>query len=277
MECVEFGDCRLYSGDCLDVLKKIPDGSVDVVVTSPPYNMNLRIRDGKYMSRLPKGSDQPRDSRSSDISSKYAGFDDCLSMDDYFEFNKSIVIELLRVSALVFYNVQFLTGNKVALFRLIGEFSNKLKEIIVWDKCMAEPAIQKGVLNSRFEVLLVFQNSAPESRLFECAEFNRGELENLWAIRRDRSATNEHGATFPLELVQCVIDNFTAAGATVPDPFMGTGTTGIACIGKKRKFIGIEINDRYFSLAADRMRAAQQARMVSIDRLRDIWGITDVQ
>lgn len=114
----------LKLGNCLDRLKEIPDNSVDLVLTSPPYNMNLRIRNGKYCSRqIVK-----------EISTKYKSFDDNLPMDDYFEFNKSVINECLRVSDLVFFNIQMLTENKPALFRLMGEFSNNIKEMIVWDK-----------------------------------------------------------------------------------------------------------------------------------------------
>ena len=69
---------NLMQGDCLERMKEIPDGSVDMVLTSPPYNMNLRIRNGKYCSRqIVK-----------EISTKYKSFDDNLSMGDYFKFNK---------------------------------------------------------------------------------------------------------------------------------------------------------------------------------------------
>jgi len=88
---------ELLQGDCLEVMKEIPDGSVDMVFTSPPYNMNLRIRKGKYCSRqIVK-----------EISTKYENFSDNLPMEEYFEFNKKVIEECLRVSDLVFYNVQF--------------------------------------------------------------------------------------------------------------------------------------------------------------------------
>ena len=134
-------EAQLIQGNCLERMKEIPDGSVDMVFTSPPYNMNLRIRNGKYCSRqIVK-----------EISTKYQAFDDNLSMEDYFEFNKAVLNECLRVSDLVFYNVQFLTGNKPALFRLMGEFHTKMKEFIVWDKINAQPAIGNGVMNSQFK------------------------------------------------------------------------------------------------------------------------------
>ena len=115
---------ELIQGDCLEKMKDIPDRSIDMVFTSPPYNMNLRIRNGKHCSRqIVK-----------ELSTKYEGFDDNLPMEDYFNFNVDVVSELLRVSDLVFFNIQFLTGNKSALYKLIGHFHNKIKEFIVWDK-----------------------------------------------------------------------------------------------------------------------------------------------
>lgn len=236
----------LRQGDCLEVMKSIPDNSVDLVLTSPPYNMNLRIRNGKYCSRqIVK-----------EISTKYASFDDNLPMDEYFEFNKNVLNECLRISDLVFFNVQILTGNKPALFKLMGEFHDKIKELIVWDKLNAQPAIGKNVMNSQFEILLVLQNSKPESRAFANAQFDRGTLSNLWSIKRGKKVDKNHGAVFPLELAEKVIANFSKTGQVVFDPFLGTGTTGVAAKLLDRRFIGIELDADYFAIAKDRIEAA---------------------
>lgn len=236
----------LRQGDCLEVMKSIPDNSVDLVLTSPPYNMNLRIRNGKYCSRqIVK-----------EISTKYASFDDNLPMDEYFEFNKNVLSECLRISDLVFFNVQILTGNKPALFKLMGEFHDKIKELIVWDKLNAQPAIGKNVMNSQFEILLVLQNSKPESRAFSSAQFDRGTLSNLWGIKRGKKVDKNHGAVFPLELAEKVIANFSKPGQVVLDPFLGTGTTGVAAKLLDRSFIGIELDRDYFEVARDRIDAA---------------------
>lgn len=233
----------LMMGDCLDRMKDIPDNFVDLVLTSPPYNMNLRIRNGKYCSRqIVK-----------ELSSKYEGFDDNLSMNEYLEFNRKVLTECLRVSDLVFYNVQFLTGNKPALFKLIGEFADKIKEFIVWDKITAQPAIGYNIMNSQFEVILVLQNSSPESRAFESATFDRGTLSNLWKIPRERSVVKTHGAVFPTKLAEQVILNFSKKTDTILDPFMGTGTTGVVSTHNGRKFIGIELNPQYYAHCCDRL------------------------
>lgn len=236
---------KLLNGDCLELLKTIPDNSINMVLTSPPYNMNLRIRNGKYCSRqIVK-----------ELTTKYANFDDNLPMDEYFEFNKNVIDECLRVSDLVFYNVQFLTGNKPALFKLIGHFHDKLKEFIIWDKCNAQPAIGKGVMNSQFEVLLVFQNSKPESRAFDNCNFDRGTLSNLWSIKRGKKLNKEHSAVFPDELAEKVISNFTQPGQIILDPFMGTGTTGAASKKLGRGFVGIEMDSDYFDFARERIES----------------------
>ena len=95
----------------------MPDNYINLVVTSPPYNMNLRIRKGEYCSRqIVK-----------EISTKYDGFSDNLPIQEYFEFHSEVLRELLRVSNLVFYVVQVVTGSKRALFKLIGEFNENQK------------------------------------------------------------------------------------------------------------------------------------------------------
>lgn len=237
---------RLHHDDCINVLRTMPNNFVDVVITSPPYNMNLRIRNGKYTSRQ----------ITKELTTKYNNYPDNLSMDDYYQFNESVITECLRVSNLVFYNVQFLTGNKPALFKIIGHFHDKLKEIIMWDKINCEPAICTGVMNSQFEVILVFENSSPESRKFQSAQFDRGTLSNCWQIKRSNKPMKGHGAVFPTDLVDKILLNFTSYCDTVLDPFMGTGTTGVCCKLAGRNFIGIEVDEDYYEFSKARILKA---------------------
>ena len=105
-------DVTLYNGDCLDVLKNIESNSVDFAFTSPPYN---RERNDKY-----------------------ANFNDkCLN---YFEFLKTVVELNLKISKYLFLNVQKNYYNKADIFKLIGEYSNKIIDIIIWTKSNPMPA-----------------------------------------------------------------------------------------------------------------------------------------
>jgi len=168
---------QIYNESCLETLKRIPDNFVNVVITSPPYNMNLRIRKGEYCSRqIVK-----------EISTKYDGFSDNMPIEEYNRFHTEVLRELLRVSNLVFYNIQIVTGSKRSIFKMIGEFSENLKDIIVWDKKHAEPSIQAQVLNRRSELILVFEKDYPISRQFRSAVFNRGTLSDIWQIGKNRN------------------------------------------------------------------------------------------
>ena len=242
---------NLMNGDCLKELSNIPDGSVDLVVTSPPYNMNLRISarsDGSYRYH----------SRQivKELTTKYESFDDNLPLDDLFEFNKNVIDELLRTSKLVFYNIQLLTGNKPAFLKLMGHYANEIKEVIIWDKVNAQPAIGNCVLNSQFEMILVLSKSDAATRKFNQATFARGTLSNLWHIKRGSKAVKTHGAVFPEELVNTIINNFSSEGDVIMDPFLGTGTTGVAAKSLNRSFIGIELDENYFNIARERIDKA---------------------
>ena len=230
----------LYLGDCRDVLPL----KSEMVFTSPPYNMNLRIMGGEYCSRqIVK-----------EFSTKYEGYADNLSPEEYFRLNDDVVRLCMKSAGLVFWNVQFLTGNKRALFRLIGEHAETLKEFIAWDKMVGQPAMADGVMNSRWEAVLVFAANGAISRQFD-ATFRRGTVDNLWQIQRERSVDSTHGATFPVMLPAKAIATFCPSAGTVLDPFMGTGTAAIAAIRSGRKFIGIERDPKYFETAVRRIRA----------------------
>tara|TARA_Y100000310_G_scaffold34266_1_gene32430 strand:- start:4391 stop:5080 length:690 start_codon:yes stop_codon:yes gene_type:complete len=218
------------------------DGSVDLVITSPPYNMNLRIRKGAYTSRQIV----------EEFSTKYTEFSDNLPLQEYYTFHKAVLKELLRVSGLVFYNIQIVTGSKRAFFKLIGDYSDYLKDIIIWDKGHAQPSMHKQVLNKRTELLLVFETDYPISRQFrKSGVFKRGTLDDLWEIPRanGKNAIKNHTAVFPELLVSTILENFSEEGQVVYDPFMGTGTTAVVAKKMDRHYIGSEISKQYCLLA----------------------------
>lgn len=238
---------KLINEDCLNVLQRMIDKKekVDCIITSPPYNMCLRIHSGRYMSRWGwKGN-------VGSFSSKYDGYKDDLPMDKYFSFQDEFIDKALQVTDLMFYNIQMITGNKVALLQLLGKYAEKIKEIIIWNKGHAQPAMQNGVLNSQYEFIFVFQNSKPYNRSFEDALFPRGTESNVWDIKRERNKLIKAG--FPTELVKRILKNFVKSGSIVFDPFMGSGTTGVVCKELGYDFIGVEMDKEMFEKAKDRI------------------------
>ena len=238
---------KLINSNCLDVLQQMIDNNekVDCIITSPPYNMNLRIHSGRYMSRWGwKGN-------VGSFSHKYNNYTDDLPMNEYFKFQDEFISKALQVTDLMFYNIQMITGNKVALLQLMGKYAEKIKEIIIWNKGYGQPAMQNGVLNSQYEFIIVFQNSKPYNRSFDTALFDRGTLSNVWDIKRERN--NLIKAGFPQELVKKILKNFVKDGSIILDPFMGSGTTGIVCKELGYDFIGVELDKEMFDKAKERI------------------------
>lgn len=235
---------KIFNESCLNTLARMEDDSVDLVITSPPYNMNLRIRDGKYCSRQ----------ITKEFSTKYDGFSDNMPIAEYFDFHLRVIKELLRVAPIVFYNVQIVTGSKRAVFKLLGELNEYVKDIIVWDKENAQPAMSEGVLNRQYELIIVFAKRDAISRKFNYCNFERGTLNDVWRIKRGKKVTNLHGATFPEELVEKILINFSRERDVVYDPFMGTGTTAVVCKNMNRRFIGSEIITSYVEVAKERLQ-----------------------
>ncbi len=229
----------IYNECCLSTLKKFKENSIDCVITSPPYNMNLRIRNGKYCSRqIVK-----------ELSTKYNDFADNLDLNFYNVFHSNVLSELLRVSDLIFYNIQIVTGSKKSVFKMIGDYADYLKDIVVWDKGHAEPSIGSGILNKRTELILIFSKENSISRQFENPQFKRGSLDDIWLIPKEKNQTEKHKAIFPQKLVQTIIENFTKENDIIYDPFMGLGTTGIVAKSMNRKYIGSEISQDYVEIA----------------------------
>jgi len=232
---------ELINIDCMEYMKGLEDNSFDLCITSPPYNMNLRVNakgDGYCSRQIVK-----------ELSSKYENYSDNLTMAEYEAFLEGVLLQLIRVSRLTFFNVQIITGNKPALFRLIGKFSEQIKELIIWDKGKAQPAIGEGVLNSQFELVLVL-GDRPITRAFTKAKFQRGCLSNIWNIQPKAGADKTHKAAFPVELVEKILGNF--EGNNLFDPFMGTGTTAIAAHYGGFDFVGCELDEDYYKAACNR-------------------------
>lgn len=158
----------------------------------------------------------------------------------------------------MFYNIQMITGNKDAFLRLLGHFHDKVKEIVIWDKITAEPSVKDGVLNSMFEFVVIFDKADAIGRRFARANFTRGSVGNIFRIPKN-NAHNEigHKAVFPIGLPLKLLDCFTSDGDIILDPFIGTGTTAVACVRNNRNFIGFELNQMFYEYADTEIKSVQ--------------------
>lgn len=224
---------KIYNESNLETMAKMPNGFVDYVLTSPPYNVGNNNMDG--------GKD------------KYEEYTD--DLDDYYENQKNLIIELLRVTKKhIFYNIQMLGNNKVDFLKLLGYFNDKIKDIIIWQK-NGIPHIEPGILNSSFEFIIIFSNDQPEKKKFYDGNF-KGNFNNV--IKTLNSHSNpfakKHKAIMPLDIPRLIMQKFGNKNDVWYDCYMGTGTTAISAIEEERKYIGSEISKEYFELSNERIK-----------------------
>lgn len=207
---------EIKQGDCLELMKDIPDNSIDISFTSPPYN---RKRNDKY---------------------KF--YND--TIDDYLSFLKSFTDELLRVTkGNVFVNIQKNYYNKSEIFSYLGYYSDKICEVIIWEKTNPMPASGFNITNS-YEMFIVFGKSLKSNTTY---------TKNIISSSVNSNMPKEHKAVMKQEVSDWFIEKFTKEGDVVLDCFMGLGTTAISCQKFNRDFIGIEIDKNYFSIAKERL------------------------
>ena len=235
---------ELHNIDCLKYLKTLEDNAFDACITSPPYNMRLRVRDGQYTQR----------EKSEHFSKKYKFFDDSMPINDFYKLHKEILYHLKRTCKIVIYNFGLVTGSKEAFFKIIGDFSPHIKDIIIWDKGHGEPAMGVKVLNSSYELILIIENDNKKGRKIQNANFSRGELSNIIRVGKNRNNIKEHKAGFPVKLTDILVNSFTKKGDKILDPFCGGGTTGVSAITYNRDFTGLEICEEYYNAACKRLK-----------------------
>ena len=255
---------KLLKGDCLELMKDIPDGGVDLTITSPPYD-NLRTYvNGKYENN------------------------------DY----EKIINELYRVTkngGVVVWNVadQVKNGSETgSSFRQALMFIDsgfRLHDTMIWQKdTSAFP--ERVRYNQIFEYMFIFSKGKPKSfnpikdkknkwvgnkihgtiRNADGTTSKRdgewikksvsefGMRNNVWNIPTEKNNKTGHPAVFPLQLANDHVISWSNENDVVFDPFMGSGTTGVACVNTNRNFIGMELEEKYFKIAKERIEQAKK-------------------
>lgn len=237
----------IEKGDCLELMKKIPDNSVDLIITSPPYNKgfwssNRNINNYSFFK-----------TKSRKIT--YGEFDDNLSPKDYEKQQRDFLTECIRVikpTGSIFYNhIDILNKHQTIHPTWVYDFP--LKQIIIWNR-KNTPKLDKSYFFPITEYIFWIQKDKKSRTTFnrKNAMFNK----NIWDINPDKN--NEFPAPFPIELpINCILST-TNEGDIVLDPFMGSGTTMVAALKTNRHYIGFELETECFNMAHKRIEGIEQ-------------------
>ena len=230
----------LRYGDCLEIMKDIPDESIDLILTDPPYLISKKSgfnsggawnnAEDKRLQKTPPKTD--------------FGEWDKKEIDFFTVFKKFYRILKYGGTVICFFDIW-----KMQYLKQIAE-ENKFKQfrLIRWDKTNPVPVNSKlnYLSNATEYALTCVKGGKPTFH----SEYNPGIFKYPICSGKERT---EHPTQKPVSLMRDLLDIHTNEGDTVLDAFMGSGSTGIACKNLNRNFIGIELDEKYFNIAKERI------------------------
>ena len=216
-------DYKIYQGDCLEVMGGIKDKSVDLIVTDPPYLMDYQSNRRKKEDRFDK------------IKNDKGNY---MLIQDYLEECHRIMKDNTAIYC-------FCSWHNIDFFKNEFEKHFKLKNILVWNKNNHGTGDLKGSYAPKHEFILFGHKGRTllrEKRIadvIDCPKISSNKL--------------THPTEKPQDLLEIFIKQSSDVGSIIFDGFMGTGSCGIAAKKLNRNFIGIELDEKYFNIAKNRL------------------------
>lgn len=232
---------RIVCGDTLEVMKAMPSESVDLVCTSPPYNLKNSTGNGMKDGRGGKWANAA-------LVKGYSHHGDAMPHDLYVEWQRDCLTEMVRLlkeDGAIFYNHKWRVQGGLLQDRQDIVEGFPVRQIIIWRR-KGGFNFNPGYFLPTYEVIYLIAKK--KFRLAPKANAHG----DIWEIMQDMN--NPHPAPFPVELAERVVSSTNAE--IVLDPFMGSGTTALAAKRLGRRYIGIEISGEYCELAEQRLKGA---------------------
>ena len=222
---------KLIQDDCLKVLKKIPKESINLIVTDPPYSVTKRGCAGNTGGMM---------KTKITMQGKIFTYNDINCTEYAPEFYR-----ILKDGSHC-----YIMTNHVNLIKMLNTFTNTgfhFIKCLIWNK---GNKIMGTFYMSQFEYILFFRKG-------KGIKINHCGTSDILTVPNNKTkgidGKNLHDTEKPVELMKILIDNSSQPDEIVLDPFMGIGSTGIACKELNRQFIGIEIDSKYFIIAKERI------------------------
>ena len=235
----------IANGDCLNVLKQIEANSIDLVLTDPPYNLGL------FMQERNTNIKGMRDNHFA-----FSGWDDMI-YEDWLKSLDTFFAEIARVLKKKGTLLMFMSLIKVeTIINLAQKYGFYYKTVGIWHKTNPMPR----------NMDLHFINST-EAWIYFISDSRTGTFNNNGKVIHDFIETGltsskekifgKHPTQKPERLISQLVNLLSNENDVVLDPFMGSGTTGVAAERLKRQFLGIELDENYYNISKQRIEAAK--------------------
>lgn len=236
---------RIECVDCMDAMKSMPDGSVDLIVTSPPYNnwRNKRTQAGKseYWKRT---------------NIVYDSYSDKMTDEEYADWQVKFINECMRVlkdTGTMCYNHKDMIFNFTVISPLSWIFKSNavFRQRVTWDRCGMQAFNNVRFYRTEEDIYILGKNAKGFKWNKDAAKYK-----SIWKIPPSKK-NDGHPCSFPDEIPRRCIEAFTDENDIVLDPFCGVGTTCLVARQMNRRYIGFDISDRYCDIARERLDNAK--------------------
>ena len=213
----------IEQGDCLGLMKNIPDGSIDLIVTDPPYLVNYcrHIKGHKFEKPI-KNDKNAEDLIKTYILECYRIQKDCSNIFCFASIKTYSFFEECLISA-----------------------GYKIKNTIIWDKCNGGMGDTSTTYAPRYEILFYAEKGK--------TKIHGKRFDDIWTIKKVNSNEQFHQNQKPIELIERCILQHSNEGDVVFDGFLGSGTTAVAAVNTNRHYIGFELDEAYFNIACGKL------------------------
>lgn len=236
---------RLIHGDCIIALEELNDDSVDLLLTDPPYNL------GVFMQKRSTNLKQMRENYFG-----AAGWDNLVSadweesMDAFFDESSRVV---KKGGAMIVFMAVIKLETLIVLAQKYGFY---YKTTGTWHKSNPMPRNMNLHFINSTETWVYFTKGTKTGTFNNEGKALHDFFETSVTPKNEKKF-GSHPTQKPIKLMKYFVDVLTNEGDTVLDPFMGSGSTGVAALSSKRKFIGIELDENYFEIACRRIRTEE--------------------
>ena len=234
----------ILRGDSKDIIKRIPDNSIDFIFTDPPYNL------GQHSTgNIPLPG---RSAMNNDVAEW-----------DMIDFNpEEWVDEFVRILKPTGNLFIFTSYNQLGRWYNCLDHRFDTSNFMIWHKTNPAPKIFKaGFLNS-CEMIFTCWNKKHTWNFISQSEMHNF-IESPICMRPERLSNPKHPTQKPVSILKKIIEIASNEGDIIFDPFMGVGSTGVAALSLDRRFIGIEIDKTYFNAAKERIDTILQTNKFS--------------